>query len=68
MLRKIILALEITHANSRARFVEVYREPIRFYIYERRGIVLLIPGAGRVTPLDYTGSEVEDDSLFINGS
>lgn len=68
MLRRVNLSLEMIHADPRAQSVEVHRRPLRFYVYERCGIVLLIPGAGRVTPLHYTASEVEGDSLFINGS
>ena len=68
MLRRFILALKMIHADPMERYMEIHRKPIRFYVYERRGFVLLRPGAGRVTPLDYTGSEVEGDSLVINAS
>ena len=69
ILRRVILALDMIHTDPMKQYMEIHRKPIiRFYVYERRGIVLLRPGVGRVTPLDYTGSELEGDSLFINSS
>lgn len=68
ILRRVILALEMIHIGPIVRSTDFHRRPIRFYVYKREGTVLLRPGAGQVTPLHYTGSEVAGDSLVINAS
>ena len=68
MFKKIVLGLESIHAEPHTQLLAVYRKPLRFYVEEWYGGELIIPGRGRVLPVDNAGSEVGGDSLFNNGN